>query len=325
MPLLREPLCHYRYDALDRLIGHAQQDAQQHRRFYCKSRLATEIQGALQHSIVQHDDWLLAQQRSEGDALDTTLLATDQQRSVLHTLKANHQCQPIAYSPYGHRHPENGLLSLLGFNGERPDPVTGHYLLGNGYRGFNPVLMRFNGPDSVSPFGEGGLNTYAYCQGDPVNQNDPTGHRSIWLLGLERQTVRARYPRRPLPNAMNGLMDQPTPTPQPAARTETPLIPTQPRTNGWVPARRFTTAPVISENTVVITETISNDQFAPAATDMAFRERLQNRRMSPVNVEVPNFFQNLTPSPTQRSVQAAPTTSHGSTEALNVDRLRRGT
>lgn len=59
MPLLREPLCHYRYDALDRLIGHAQQDAQQHRRFYCKSRLATEIQGALQHSIVQHGDLLL--------------------------------------------------------------------------------------------------------------------------------------------------------------------------------------------------------------------------------------------------------------------------
>lgn len=175
MPLLREPLCHYRYDALDRLIGHAQQDAQQHRRFYCKSRLATEIQGALQHSIVQHGDLLLAQQRSEGDALDTTLLATDQQRSVLHTLKANHQCQPIAYSPYGHRHPENGLLSLLGFNGERPDPVTGHYLLGNGYRGFNPVLMRFNGPDRLSPFGRGGLNAYAYCLGDPVNLSDPNG------------------------------------------------------------------------------------------------------------------------------------------------------
>ncbi|MFF1916268.1 RHS repeat-associated core domain-containing protein [Streptomyces sp. NPDC058239] len=72
--------------------------------------------------------------------------------------------------------PEAGLVSLLGFNGERPDPVTGHYLLGNGYRAFNPVLMRFPSPDSWSPFGEGGLNSYAYCLGDPVNRVDPTGH-----------------------------------------------------------------------------------------------------------------------------------------------------
>ncbi|WP_411740516.1 RHS repeat-associated core domain-containing protein [Pseudomonas sp. BF-B-30] len=84
--------------------------------------------------------------------------------------------KPITYSPYGHRHPENGWLSLLEFNGERPDPVTGHYLLGNGYRAFNPVLMRFNSSDSWSPFGDGGLNAYAYCAGDPINKHDPSGH-----------------------------------------------------------------------------------------------------------------------------------------------------
>jgi RHS repeat-associated protein len=68
------------------------------------------------------------------------------------------------------------VFSLLGFAGERPDLVTGHYPLGNGYRSYNPVLMRFNQPDSLSPFGEGGVNAYAYCQGDPVNRSDPTGH-----------------------------------------------------------------------------------------------------------------------------------------------------
>ncbi|WP_459203166.1 RHS repeat-associated core domain-containing protein, partial [Pseudomonas fragariae (ex Marin et al. 2024)] len=73
---------------------------------------------------------------------------------------------------YGHR-AQGGPFS--GFNGERADPVTGHYLLGNGYRAFNPVLMRFNRPDSLSPFGRGGLNAYAYCQGDPVNRSDPGG------------------------------------------------------------------------------------------------------------------------------------------------------
>jgi len=172
-------LCQYRYDPLDRLVHQTQPDTPVHQRFYCKNRLATEIQGTTKHSIIQHDDLLLAQQKHEGNALDTTLLATDLQRSVLHTLKKGTQPQPIAYSPYGHRSPLGGLLSLLGFNGERPDPVTECYLLGNGYRAFNPVLMRFNSPDSLSPFGKGGFNAYAYCGGDPRNRTDPTGHNFL--------------------------------------------------------------------------------------------------------------------------------------------------
>ena len=175
-------LCQYHYDPLDRLIGHALPDVPERQRFYSKSRLATEIQGAMRYSIVQHGDQLLAQQRSESGAPDSTLLATDQQRSVLQVLNADHPRQPIAYSLYGHRPVESGLLSLLGFNGERPDPVTGGYLLGNGYRTFNPVLMRFNSPDSLSPFGEGGLNFYTYCLGDPINRTDETGHFSTIII-----------------------------------------------------------------------------------------------------------------------------------------------
>ncbi|SDB47332.1 RHS repeat-associated core domain-containing protein [Pseudomonas sp. NFACC23-1] len=172
-------LCRYHYDPLDRLTDCAPSAEARTQRFYCKSRLATEIQGAVQHSVFQHDDQLLAQLRREDARGDTTLLATDQQRSVLNALDATRP-HPLAYTPYGHRPAENGLLSLLGFNGERPDPVTGHYLLGNGYRAFNPVLMRFNSPDSLSPFGEGGLNAYAYCGGDPRNKMDQTGHIGIF-------------------------------------------------------------------------------------------------------------------------------------------------
>jgi RHS repeat-associated protein len=183
MNLQRETLlCQYRYDGLDRLIGNELPDRPAFHRFYYKSRLATEIQGVMQYSIIQHDDQLLAQRQRDGDGIDTTLLATDLQRSVLRTLKKDNQPQPIAYSPYGHRPAFSGLLSLLGFNGERPDPVTGHYLLGNGYRAFNPVLMRFNSPDSLSPFGKGGFNSYAYCGGDPVNRADPTGHS--WFIDV---------------------------------------------------------------------------------------------------------------------------------------------
>lgn len=72
---------------------------------------------------------------------------------------------------------------LSGLNGERLDPVGGHYQLGNGYRAYSPPLMRFTSPDSISPFGDGGINSYTYCDGDPMNNADPSGHLSwqAWL------------------------------------------------------------------------------------------------------------------------------------------------
>ncbi|MGE8069649.1 RHS repeat-associated core domain-containing protein [Pseudomonas sp. NPDC089569] len=164
LPNRQTLLCRYHYDPLDRLVDTTPSAQTSAQRFYLKDRLSTEIQGAVQRSIMQHDDQLLAQQQHQSGTTQTRLLATDQQRSVLNALDATRP-HPLAYSPYGHRPAENGLLSLLGFNGERPDPVTGWYLLGNGYRAFNPVLMRFNSPDSWSPFGEGGVNGYAYCGG----------------------------------------------------------------------------------------------------------------------------------------------------------------
>ena len=72
---------------------------------------------------------------------------------------------------------------MLGFNGERADLVTGHYLLGQGYRAYNPVLMRFNSPDNLSPFGKGGINSYSFCEDDPVNNADPDAHFSqFWRV-----------------------------------------------------------------------------------------------------------------------------------------------
>lgn len=175
-------LAQYRYDALDRLADCTPTDLPIQQRFYQRNRLASEIHGQVQHSYFQQPDILLAQQQHVGTNVDTTLLACDEQRSVLQALNRS-QRQTMAYTPYGHRAVPSGLLSLLGFNGEREDPITGHYLLGNGYRAFNPSMMRFNSPDSMSPFAGGGLNAYAYCAGDPVNGTDPTGHFPLAKLG----------------------------------------------------------------------------------------------------------------------------------------------
>lgn len=105
------------------------------------------------------------------------LAVIDQQRSVLGSSSL-----PRAYTPYGAVSDKRG--AVLAYCGQARDSLTGHYHLGNGHRTFNPLLMRFNSPDRLSPFAAGGLNVYAYCMGDPVNRNDPTGRVATLNVAL---------------------------------------------------------------------------------------------------------------------------------------------
>lgn len=84
------------------------------------------------------------------------------------------------YLPYGYATRDEILIPELGFTGQLQDKPSGCYLLGNGYRAYSPVLMRFTAPDSYSPFGVGGFHPYCYCSGDPLNKYDPTGHQGIF-------------------------------------------------------------------------------------------------------------------------------------------------
>ncbi|MDO7899832.1 RHS repeat-associated core domain-containing protein [Pseudomonas citrulli] len=174
-------LCRYQYDPLDRLTGLRPLESAGTQRFYQQDELVTEIEGQAQRSILRHEAQPLAQRTCVDNVTETTLLATDHAHSPLKAL-ADTTSQQLAYTAYGHRSGDSGLSGLLGFNGELPDGITGHYLLGQGNRAFNPVLMRFNSPDELSPFGEGGINAYAYCGGDPVNWRDPSGNVRIFSI-----------------------------------------------------------------------------------------------------------------------------------------------
>ncbi|MDD0977565.1 RHS repeat domain-containing protein [Pseudomonas fontis] len=107
--------------------------------------------------------------------------------------------QLSAFTAFG----ENGALlanSRRGYNGERLDPVTHAYHLGNGYRTYSPHQRSFQQPDSKSPFGEGGVNEYAYCC-NPIDLHDPSGHIMISRWGEDRmiadlnQTLRDTQPQ----------------------------------------------------------------------------------------------------------------------------------
>lgn len=77
------------------------------------------------------------------------------------------------YSAYGELSGVSGG-SRTAYAGQVVEASVGWYLLGN--RPYSTLLRRFLAPDPLSPFGEGGLNRHAYCNGDPINHIDPSGH-----------------------------------------------------------------------------------------------------------------------------------------------------
>ncbi|WHS61827.1 RHS repeat-associated core domain-containing protein [Pseudomonas sp. G2-4] len=168
-----EPAFSFHYDALDTLAGRSTSSGKEHR-FYRHDELANEILGGVSRTFLRAEGIVLAEQQTGGEPTPR-LLAGDDKNSVLVEVSQD-AIKAIAYSAYGHRMDDASVRSPLGYNGERRETQTGWYLLGNGYRVFNPLLMRFHSPDSLSPFGKGGLNAYMYCVGDPINNLDPTGH-----------------------------------------------------------------------------------------------------------------------------------------------------
>lgn len=166
----------YGYDALNRLIRQTISTSDKRQLFYRADELMNEV--LTQKN--QNKRLLKAGHTCLGvsDSTILTLTAGDHHDSLLWSRETTQQ-EGITHiwSPYGNGNTSDGLP---GFNGERTDPSSGTYHLGNGYRAYNPVLMRFNCPDNLSPFGAGGINPYSYCAGDPVNYTDPSGHISGW-------------------------------------------------------------------------------------------------------------------------------------------------
>jgi RHS repeat-associated protein len=73
----------------------------------------------------------------------------------------------------------------IGYIGSPADSSTGCRVLGNGYRWYDPALMRFASSDSWSPFDVGGIHPYAYCRDDPINYPEPAFRPGPRLTALK--------------------------------------------------------------------------------------------------------------------------------------------
>jgi RHS repeat-associated protein len=184
--------CEYRYNPLGQ-VAEIVLDGQPVQRFYRGERVANErddrgwigyprsrsmvfAQTRISQAVSAAAAWGAEKVLAQTEVL---LLGSDAQGSVRLELRST--LRMAAYTPHGVRSGAD-LESQPAFAGEWVDRLTGWYMPGS-YRPYDPVLMCFLSPDSESPFGSGGLNPYAYCAGDPVNNIDPDGHAWWkWLI-----------------------------------------------------------------------------------------------------------------------------------------------
>jgi len=162
--------------------------------FYRRTKLITVQRGAENRTILREIEGPLAELHT-GDIPGAGLLVTDDKGTVL-AVEREGDAEPHCYTAYGHNQAFPSRRSVLGFNGEAIEVGSLCYPLGNGYRIYNTRLMRFLSPDNLSPFDQGGLNSYVYGIGDPINHTDPTGHTKIFTYTEPGRQIATSRPRK---------------------------------------------------------------------------------------------------------------------------------
>ena len=176
----------YQYDAESRQVLASRNSEVPVMLAYAGERLETLVEGNKKIRYFSSEDQVAAR---SGGVDGPQLHANDASGSVRGISAPGQAHVRRHYTPYGDAKlaPDDGKarsladLQMPAFNAQRLDAATNLYVLGNGMRVYDPALMMFLQPDPLSPFDEGGINSYAYCAGNPINLIDPSGLWPNWL------------------------------------------------------------------------------------------------------------------------------------------------
>ena len=117
------------------------------------------------------------------------------------TSQAGNLISNCEYLPYGEFATKEGSnVTNYYFTGKELDDETG--LMFYGARYYDPQIGRFITADTIvsQPFNPQSLNRYSYCDNNPINYTDPTGHKKFkdffknWgSTALENKGVRSLH------------------------------------------------------------------------------------------------------------------------------------
>lgn len=195
----------YAYDPMDRLMTHGQND-EQRQIIYNGLQVRGEYHPADPDTArhLRPGSAACTVQKVKRSGVERILFELrDVEGTVLVTYDVQAETMKHhAYTAYGEHFSEE-TDSLLGFNGEYRDAENDQYPLGQGYRWYAPDGMQFHVQDTLSPFGDGGPQAYGYCNGNPVNFQDRSGHigagkvrrglRRIWGDNLPQPASLGRH------------------------------------------------------------------------------------------------------------------------------------
>ncbi|AZF30498.1 hypothetical protein C4J89_1007 [Pseudomonas sp. R4-35-07] len=176
----------YRYDAEARQVVASRSNEPPVMLVYAGDRLDTLVEGNKKIRYFDGADQVMAR---TGGVDGTQLYLNDAAGSVREISSPGQAHVRRHYTPYGDaKIPlDDGKtrtmadLQLPAYNGQRLDAAINLYFLGNGLRAYDPEMMMFLQPDPLSPFEEGGDNSYGYCACNPINLVDPNGMWPSWL------------------------------------------------------------------------------------------------------------------------------------------------
>jgi RHS repeat-associated protein len=168
----------YGYDALGRLVSSTASSGTTTSLSYLGTGQTIASDGTDLYSYDPSGDATAAEAVSGGTG---EAVMTDQHGDITAAFSPASTTSSLAgyatYSPYGAVTSSGGTMPGIGYQGDYTDPTTG--LVHMGARWYNPSTGAFTSSDTISstpvPSTVDG-NPYAYADGNPLTETDPSGH-----------------------------------------------------------------------------------------------------------------------------------------------------